>query len=744
MLGLATFLAACGDPSGPSRVATIVLDAPTTELAVGGTVQLSATVRDRDGNLLTDEPVRWSTSNPAVVSVNAAGLATAVAPGSASVTASADGRSASAQLTVYEAPPEIQLGETVIEFLATQGGGPPAPRTVTVQNAGALPLTDLSVQVSYPPGQPGGWLSAQLSGTTAPATLTLTASPFGLQAGVYTAAVRVSSPRAANSPRTIEVGFTIAPRAQEEFNVWIDGLYLTQVVQNYAGTVPLVAGKPALLRVFVRTNRPNALQPPVRVRLFLDGVEVLTQTIPAPGSSIPETVLEGQLGSSWNLTVPANLVQPGLAVLAELDPDGEIEEEDRADNVFPPTGTPRPIDVRPAPPLRIRFVPIHTVATGRTGNVNAANVQQFLTETRRLYPILEVEADVREPFTTHADSLKSDNSNDAWGRVVTELRALRAAESQTHHYFGVVSTTYASGVAGIGFVGSPVALGWDRLPSASGVVAHELGHNWNRWHAPCGNPSNPDPNYPYPGGTIGVYGYDIERNLLRPPTFTDIMGYCNNQWISDYTYTAVMNYRGTATAAASGPGEPGPSIMLWGRMDESGAVLEPAFELEAAPTPRPEPGPYTLEGYDAAGNRLFALPFTPDSVADHGRVTRHFAFVLPRDEAGGDRLASIRLTGPGVDRIITPAPAAMAARTAPTPQAGARAALRRASARAVRLTWDRDAYPMVVVRSARTGAILSFARGGDATVVTSAGENELELVFSDRVRSRAARLRVEP
>src|SRR5690606_6746406 len=133
MLGLATFLAACGDPSGPSRVATIVLDAPTTELAVGGTVQLSATVRDRDGNLLTDEPVRWSTSNPAVVSVNAAGLATAVAPGSASVTASADGRSASAQLTVYEAPPEIQLGETVIEFLATQGGGPPAPRTVTVQ-----------------------------------------------------------------------------------------------------------------------------------------------------------------------------------------------------------------------------------------------------------------------------------------------------------------------------------------------------------------------------------------------------------------------------------------------------------------------------------------------------------------------------------------------------------------------------------------------------------------------------------
>src|SRR5690606_22618960 len=108
------------------------------------------------------------------------GLVTALAPGGAAVTASADGRSASAQLTVHDSPPEIALSASTLNFTATQGGGPAPPRTVSVENAGALPLTELSAQVVYPAGRPGGWLTAQLSGSTAPATLTVTASPFGL------------------------------------------------------------------------------------------------------------------------------------------------------------------------------------------------------------------------------------------------------------------------------------------------------------------------------------------------------------------------------------------------------------------------------------------------------------------------------------------------------------------------------------------------------------------------------------
>jgi hypothetical protein len=49
------------------------------------------------------------------------------------------------------------------------------------------------------------------------------------------------------------------------------------------------------------------------------------------------------------------------------------------------------------------------------------------------------------------------------------------------------------------------------------------------------------------------------------------------------------------------------------------------------------------------------------------------------------------------------------------------------------LEWDAAAYPMVMVRDARSGEVLSFARGGRATVPVG---GEVELTASDGVRSR--------
>ena len=49
------------------------------------------------------------------------------------------------------------------------------------------------------------------------------------------------------------------------------------------------------------------------------------------------------------------------------------------------------------------------------------------------------------------------------------------------------------------------------------------------------------------------------------------------------------------------------------------------------------------------------------------------------------------------------------------------------------ITWNAARYPLVVVRDAKTGEILSFARGGSATVETAA--SDLELTLSDGVAS---------
>jgi hypothetical protein len=86
-----------------------------------------------------------------------------------------------------------------------------------------------------------------------------------------------------------------------------------------------------------------------------------------------------------------------------------------------------------------------------------------------------------------------------------------------------------------------VGIGFDAQVSAN-TLAHELGHAHGRSHAPCGGPAGPDPKFPYPGGSIGVWGYDIfAKTFLSPSKGKDMMGYCPNEWVSDYTYNALFD-----------------------------------------------------------------------------------------------------------------------------------------------------------------------------------------------------------
>ena len=71
---------------------------------------------------------------------------------------------------------------------------------------------------------------------------------------------------------------------------------------------------------------------------------------------------------------------------------------------------------------------------------------------------------------------------------------------------------------------------------------------WSRhqpcgWHAPCGNPAQTDPSYPNSDGSIGVWGYDSERNRLVKPSTRDLISYCGPQWINDYHSDKALRFR---------------------------------------------------------------------------------------------------------------------------------------------------------------------------------------------------------
>jgi YVTN family beta-propeller protein len=92
-----------------------VAPASTTLVALGETVQLTASALDANGNAIHGKPIAWSSDDQSVATVTSSGLVTAVANGSVAITATADGNSAVATILVD------QVG-THLEFMAEPTG----------------------------------------------------------------------------------------------------------------------------------------------------------------------------------------------------------------------------------------------------------------------------------------------------------------------------------------------------------------------------------------------------------------------------------------------------------------------------------------------------------------------------------------------------------------------------------------------------------------------------------------------
>jgi len=189
------------------RVVAVDVVPEVVNAVEGDRVQLAANVRDDRNELLSRASVQWSSDDPLVASVDSVGVLEARREGTALIRATYQGVSGTTSVRVLEGP-FIELGRRSLAIL-TAPGGAPAPQLVAVTNGGAGSLAELSATVQYAAGQPVGWLSADLSSSTAPADLMLIAQTTGLASGVYLADVRVASPRSPDAA-VIRVELSVA------------------------------------------------------------------------------------------------------------------------------------------------------------------------------------------------------------------------------------------------------------------------------------------------------------------------------------------------------------------------------------------------------------------------------------------------------------------------------------------------------------------------------------------------------
>ena len=427
--------------------------------------------------------------------------------------------------------------------------------------------------------------------------------------------------------------------------------YLTQAVQSRAYPVPLVAGEDALLRVFVTAEEPgDAHLPPVRARFYLNGAEAHVAEIPAKTHGIPPNMEEGILDTSLNARIPGRVVQPGLEMAIEVDPEGTVPTALGIVRRIPAEGR-LSVEVHALPLLDLTVIPFlwsedpdSAIVTLVQGMADDPQGHELLRQTVDLLPVGDLEVTAHAPVLTDT----KDKS-----RLLDQTAAIRAMEGNTGHYMGTMSGVNLGGRAR----GSTISYADPR----AAVIAHELGHNFGLPHAPCGGAGGLDPWFPHPRGRIDAWGYanrevrwqegrgSFAEGQLVSPRFPDLMSYCGPEWISAYNFAKALRFRVQKEATAARTAAPrSRSLLIWGGVDSTGTpYLEPAFVVHA-PASRPAAGSeYGLTGRDSDGNMLFSLNFDMPLVADGGEGAGSFAYVLPIRPEWDERLATIALSGAG-------------------------------------------------------------------------------------------------
>ena len=460
------------------------------------------------------------------------------------------------------------------------------------------------------------------------------------------------------SLETFQAGGTgLCAPSDADFLEWLEGVsnrrvalcegepvmaYLVQAVQSREFPVPLVAGEEALLRVFVTAGRDNDEPlPRIRASFHLNGALAHVAEIAGGPGPIPTEVDEGSLATSANAVVPAEVVRPGLEMVVEIDPDGMLDAGLGVARRIPETGR-AAVDVRAMPLLDLTLVPFLWAADPDSAILEsvggmAADPEghELLGLTRTLLPVGALDVKAHEPVLS-----SSNNGYD----LIDQTRAIRVMEGGTGYYMGTMSGSVTGPSLGGGLASFAV-------PDAF-VIAHEFGHNFSLSHAPCGGAGGPDPAFPNANGTIGAWGYDFRDGSLVPPSWFDVMGYCDRDrpWVSDYHFSKALHFRLVderpplvATLTAQEP----ESLLLWGGADADGELyLNPAFVVDAPPVLPDAAGAHRIAGRTADGDELFSLNFALPETAD-GDGSSSFAFVLPVQPGWAGNLASITLSGPG-------------------------------------------------------------------------------------------------
>lgn len=394
------------------------------------------------------------------------------------------------------------------------------------------------------------------------------------------------------------------------------------VVDPKARKADVVQGRDALVRVFVEPG-PDHEATTIVAQLDLVGAQGSTHFSQPTAISFAST--PGDLGSTLNIHVPATALTVDLDYSVQLTACDPQPEGTSGLVRVPETGS-VPLVARHSGEIDVMFVPI--VHDGRVPDTSEVILEAFEREVTRQFPATALNYQVGEPLVSSETGTLPD-----LGLILDQLTAHRARDQAADHlyYYGIVDPAaaldeYCNGgcTTGIAWflpsmddwsIAHRVGVGIGFGTYGANTFAHEIGHTLGRDHAPCN--AEGDLFYPYPNAIIGSWGYDKLGGVLKAPDeFSDLMSYCEPNWVSDYNYRAIFQ-RLAASRVANVRGGPTELVKrvdaeeTWASFVVSGTRVKWSRTLTKSGSPpgNPEPGvAYDIEGVPIADievHRLF-------------------------------------------------------------------------------------------------------------------------------------------
>ncbi len=203
----------------PAPVATVTLTPASATVNEGQTLQLTATLKDANGNTLTGRSITWSSSNSSAATVSASGLVTGVVAGSATITATSEGQSGTSAITVVHMP---VASVTLTPALATVSAGSSLQLTATPKDANGNPLVGRTVT----------WQSSNTSAATV--------NSSGLVTGVAAGSATIT---ATSEGQSGTAAITVTPPGTQQFgHVFIVTEENTDYVDVTSSSMPYLTG----------------------------------------------------------------------------------------------------------------------------------------------------------------------------------------------------------------------------------------------------------------------------------------------------------------------------------------------------------------------------------------------------------------------------------------------------------------------------------------------------------------------